>query len=343
MDFTPQAVIRALETLSAEHNVERREELLNAGLKEMVKWFTLAAKIILQKKIQLPKQTQKFMDRHKEDIQLLSDGNVALPTKRKLILKPGGSGFLGGVMIRSLLRWDGKKTARKFSKDPLTQRKPRKSAKKKSQPRQKSKKAKTTRKSRQKAKKTKEPRMINEQFITIRRKKKPPVVSPVSSTPRIQHTPLLASHSPVRNSPIPIPSQTPDRQSQGSPISLMRGFQTPSPQLTPRSNSLTPRSTLSTPQIRRSMSRTPPTTPRSHRQSPVSPMTPRSTFSTPQIRRSMSRTPPRSHRQSPVSPRWVPNLQMARFSPLTRVVSTLRQAGPISYAAQLALDALSPP
>ncbi len=86
MDFTPQAVIRALETLSAEHNVERREELLNAGLKEMVKWFTLAAKIILQKKIQLPKQTQKFMDRHKEDIQLLSDGNVALPTKRKLIL-----------------------------------------------------------------------------------------------------------------------------------------------------------------------------------------------------------------------------------------------------------------
>ena len=34
--------------------------------------------------------------------------------KRKIILKPGGGGFLGGVIIRSLLRWDGSKTARKF-------------------------------------------------------------------------------------------------------------------------------------------------------------------------------------------------------------------------------------
>lgn len=109
MDYTPQAVLRELERLSIEKNVYRREELLNAGLKELTKWFTLAARIILQHQIKLPKQTQKFMDKHKEDLQLLSDGNVALPAKRKIILKPGGSGFLGGVMIRSLLRWDGSK------------------------------------------------------------------------------------------------------------------------------------------------------------------------------------------------------------------------------------------
>ena len=84
MEFTPQAVLRELEQLSAERNAHRREELLNAGLKELTKWFTLGSKIILQHQIKLPKQTQRFMDKHKEDLQLLSDGNVALPAKQKL-------------------------------------------------------------------------------------------------------------------------------------------------------------------------------------------------------------------------------------------------------------------
>ena len=37
--------------------------------------------------------------------------------KLKIILKSGGGRFLGGVIIRSLLRWDGSKTARKFGDD----------------------------------------------------------------------------------------------------------------------------------------------------------------------------------------------------------------------------------
>ena len=110
MEFTPQAVLRELEQLSAERNAHRREELLNAGLKELTKWFTLASKIILQHQIKLPKQTQRFMDKHKEDLQLLSSGNVTVPEKRKIILKPGGGGFLGGVIIRNLLRWEQNST-----------------------------------------------------------------------------------------------------------------------------------------------------------------------------------------------------------------------------------------
>lgn len=106
MEYTPRTVIRALESLSHERNPQTRHTLLQSGLQEMLKWFTLAAKIITQKQIKLPKQTLGFMNRNKQAIEQLANGNVDAETKRKLILKPGGSGFPGGVIIRSLLRWD---------------------------------------------------------------------------------------------------------------------------------------------------------------------------------------------------------------------------------------------
>ncbi|KAL4216533.1 hypothetical protein ACF0H5_024256 [Mactra antiquata] len=105
-----EAVAQSLVHLSQEKNPATREQLLRTGLNEMVKWFTLAAQIILQKKVQLPKQTLNFMEKHRHELEPLQDDNIDLDTKRQLILKPGGSGFLGGVMIRSLLRWNGKKT-----------------------------------------------------------------------------------------------------------------------------------------------------------------------------------------------------------------------------------------
>ena len=61
------------------------------------------------------------MQKHHAALQRLANADVDDTTKRQLILKPGGSGFLGGV-IRSLLRWDGKKTARKFNKSPSKKR-----------------------------------------------------------------------------------------------------------------------------------------------------------------------------------------------------------------------------
>jgi hypothetical protein len=36
MDYTPKAVIRALESLSQENNLNKRQQLLHAGLNEMV-------------------------------------------------------------------------------------------------------------------------------------------------------------------------------------------------------------------------------------------------------------------------------------------------------------------
>ena len=53
------------------------------------------------------------MDKHKEDVRKLANPILDPNVKRSIILKPGGGGFLGVVIIRSLIRWDGKKLMRK--------------------------------------------------------------------------------------------------------------------------------------------------------------------------------------------------------------------------------------
>ena len=111
--YTSHSVLIALQNLSRQTTADEREAVLKAGLK----WFTLAAKNIIENKIKLPKQTTTFMTKHREEIQNLADPSIDEEIKRKIILKPGGGGFLGGVIIRSLLRWDGSKTARKFGDD----------------------------------------------------------------------------------------------------------------------------------------------------------------------------------------------------------------------------------
>ena len=96
----------------------------------MIKWFSLAARKIVQGKIKLPKQTQKFMDRHQDDVRKLASAIVDPEVKRSIILKPGGGGFFGGVIIRSLIRWDGNKLMRKFNKKTKPKQPKKKSVKK---------------------------------------------------------------------------------------------------------------------------------------------------------------------------------------------------------------------
>ena len=122
-------LIRALYNISREHQSHKRKSLLNAGLIERINWFSLAARNIVQGKMKLPKQTEKFIDRHQDDVRKLASAIVDPEVKRSIILKPGCGGFFGGVIIRSLIRWDGNKLMRKFNKK--TKPKPKKKSVKK--------------------------------------------------------------------------------------------------------------------------------------------------------------------------------------------------------------------
>ena len=61
-----------LYNLSREHDTQKRQNLFKCRISEMIKWFSLAARKILEGKMKLPKQTQKFMDRHKDDVKKIS-------------------------------------------------------------------------------------------------------------------------------------------------------------------------------------------------------------------------------------------------------------------------------
>ena len=69
---TSANLICALYILSREHDSHKRKSLFNAGLIEMIRWFSLAARKIVQGKIKIPKQTQNFMDRHQDDVRKLA-------------------------------------------------------------------------------------------------------------------------------------------------------------------------------------------------------------------------------------------------------------------------------
>ena len=113
---TSANLMRALFNLSREHDSHKRKSLLNTGLIEMIKWFSLAARKVVQGKMKLPKQTQKFMSRHQDDVQKLANAIVDPEVKRSIILKPGGGGFFGGVIIRSLIRLDGNKLIKNLTR-----------------------------------------------------------------------------------------------------------------------------------------------------------------------------------------------------------------------------------
>ena len=102
----PVKLIRALYGISREKNPQIRARVLEASLKEVLRWFTVTARQLLQGIIQIPHQTKRFFDRNKVALTQLADPRIDTQIKKQIILKPGGSGSLGGVIIRSLLKWD---------------------------------------------------------------------------------------------------------------------------------------------------------------------------------------------------------------------------------------------
>ena len=113
---TSANLIRALYSLSREHDSHKRKSLLNAALVEMIKWFSLAARKIVQGTMKLPKQTQKFVVKHQDYVRKLASAIVDPEVKRSIILKPGGGGFFAGLSTRILILCDGNKLMRKVNK-----------------------------------------------------------------------------------------------------------------------------------------------------------------------------------------------------------------------------------
>ena len=91
------------------------------------------------------------MERHQDDVRKLASAIVHPEVKRSIILKPGGGGFFGGVIIRSLIQWDGNKLMRKSNK--------------KTKPKPKKKSVKKPRKQKK--------RNVGDRFVTKRKSKSP--------------------------------------------------------------------------------------------------------------------------------------------------------------------------
>ena len=201
---SPNRIIQALEALSVESDDNLRKLLLRSSLKEMIKWFTLAARKLIQGQITVPKQTQTYINKHKNEISQLADAGVDLDTKKQIILKPGGGGFLGGVLIRSLLKWNnkGKKTARTRTKKTTTTRKTRKTKKK------------------------------SDRFVTVRRKRKSPPISPILSSPSITPQHSLTQSPNINPSVITSPVSTHTSTPKSGQYINVPGFQTPRSHLT---------------------------------------------------------------------------------------------------------------
>ncbi|KAK6178194.1 hypothetical protein SNE40_013004 [Patella caerulea] len=72
----------------------------------LLQWFKLAANHLLNGNIQpLHAQHKKWVERNRQVLTQLTEKNMPTTEKLSLIMKPGGRGFFGGVLIRILARW----------------------------------------------------------------------------------------------------------------------------------------------------------------------------------------------------------------------------------------------
>lgn len=69
-----------------------------------MKWFLIGAKNLLKGTIPIDKQTQKFIERHKEEFKVIGNKQANEKARIQAILKRGGAGFLEGVIIRNKLK-----------------------------------------------------------------------------------------------------------------------------------------------------------------------------------------------------------------------------------------------
>ena len=77
---------------------------INIMSRDLIEWFSFAARQILEGKVALTRQTTKLLSKYRKQLKKLAHPNVDRVTKCRIILSSGGGGYLGGVLIRVLLR-----------------------------------------------------------------------------------------------------------------------------------------------------------------------------------------------------------------------------------------------
>ena len=78
---------------------------INSMSRDLIEWFSFAARQILEGiLVALTRQTTKLLSKYRKQLKKLAHPNVDRVTKRRIILTSGGGGYLGGVLIRVLLR-----------------------------------------------------------------------------------------------------------------------------------------------------------------------------------------------------------------------------------------------
>ena len=102
-----------LKRLKNERDPQRREEIIRLGRRTLMRWFLVGAKNLLKGVIPLTKRDEQFVARHREDLRIIGSKRFSDEDRKKALLKRGVAGFLGGVIIRHLLKWDESKKKKK--------------------------------------------------------------------------------------------------------------------------------------------------------------------------------------------------------------------------------------
>ena len=98
-------LVKTLRRLQKERDPNKRQELVALGRKALMNWFRMGAYNLIHKNIPITKPTQKFIDKNINELRIIANKNADETERQTAILKRGGAGFLGGVIIRSLLKW----------------------------------------------------------------------------------------------------------------------------------------------------------------------------------------------------------------------------------------------
>lgn len=96
-------LLRLLKRLQRERNPDKRSEKAS-GRKALMKWFLVGARNLLKGIIPVNKQVQQFIDKHRQEMSIISNKESGEDDWRQAILKRGGAGFVSGVIIRHLLK-----------------------------------------------------------------------------------------------------------------------------------------------------------------------------------------------------------------------------------------------